>query len=61
MDTNIQGGGWKMSGGVYCAIGEPGVTAFGDLVGGYQGVANVRSGSIDYPSFGAGLYRCDEI
>ena len=31
------------------------------LLGGRQEFANVRFGTIDYPSFGAGLYRCDKI
>ncbi|CAD6226081.1 unnamed protein product [Miscanthus lutarioriparius] len=52
MAAYVQDGGWRTSGGG---------TTFGALLGGCQKFTNIRFRSIDYPSFGTGLYSYDEI
>jgi len=59
VDAHVQAGGWRARGGAGHTTGGPGIEASGDLLGGYQRDANIKFGMIDYPIFGAGLYRCE--
>ena len=61
MAAYVQDGGWRTSGGGNLTTGASGATTSGALLGGCQKFTNIRFGSIDYPSFGTGLYSCDEI